>query len=64
MDTELLKHVANKLNVEIERLKEDAILGKAKDHGEYKWACGIVRGLMTANSILMDTVQQVEQDDD
>lgn len=64
MDTELLKHVANKLNAEIEHLKEDAILGKAKDYGDYKWACGIVRGLMMANSIIADTVQRVENDDE
>lgn len=64
MDSELLKHVATKLNAEIEHIKDDVSLGGCKDYGDYKWACGIIRGLMTANGILSDTIQRLENDDD
>lgn len=64
MDNELLQYVANKINAEIELIRDETAQGKAKDYGDYKWVCGIVRGLMMANSILADTVQQLEEDDE
>ena len=60
---ELLKHVADKLGVEIEVMTTDISRGACKDFGDYKWATGIVRGLQIANGIIADTAQQVEEDD-
>lgn len=64
MPYDLLKHLADKLQAEIAVISEDMARGSAKDHGEYKYACGIVRGLMVANSLLADAAKQLEEDDD
>lgn len=64
MTYDLLEHLADKLQAEIAVISEDMARGSAKDHGEYKYACGIVRGLMVANSLLADAAKQLEEDDD
>lgn len=64
MSSDLLKYISGKVQEEINVMSNDLSLGGAKDHGEYKYACGIIRGLMIANSILADTAQRMENDDD
>lgn len=64
MSNDLLKYIAGKVQEEIKVMSDDLALGGAKDHGEYKYACGIIRGLMIASSILADTAQRMENDDD
>jgi hypothetical protein len=62
--TDLLKHLSDKIQTELKRIEEDTALGKAEDFGAYKYACGIYRGLLVANSIIVDTAQRMEHDDD
>ena len=64
MSDDVLKYIASKIQEEIKVMSDDLARGGAKDHGEYKYACGIVRGLMMATSILADTAQKLENDDD
>ncbi len=64
MRNDVLKHIAGKIQEEITVISDDLARGTAKDHGEYKYACGIIRGLMIANGILADTAQRLENDDD
>jgi hypothetical protein len=64
MNSDLLKYLSEKLNNEIKHIGDDIARGTAKDHGEYKWACGIVRGLTMANTIIAETAQHMENDDD
>lgn len=64
MDTDLLKYLSNKVHEELKVIESDMAMGKAKDFGDYKYACGIYRGLLVANNILMETAQRMENDDD
>lgn len=64
MSTDLLQYLAKKVNDEIAVLSDDLARGTAKDHGEYKYACGIIRGLMIANGLFAETAQRMEQDDE
>jgi hypothetical protein len=64
MSNDLLRYLSDKLNDEIKHLSEDMARGGAKDHGEYKWVCGIIRGLTMANTIVAETAQRMENDDD
>lgn len=64
MSSDLLKYLSDKLNDEVTRLSDDLARGGAKDHGEYKWVCGIIRGLTMANTIIAETAQRMENDDD
>ena len=43
MSTDLLQYLAKKVNEEITVLSDDLARGTAKDHGEYKYACGIIQ---------------------
>lgn len=63
MSNDLFQYLAKKIQSEIDVISEDLARGTAKDHGEYKYACGIIRGLMVVNGILMDTAQKMEEDD-
>lgn len=64
MSDDLLKYLSSKTQTEIDVISADLARGTAKDHGEYKYACGIIRGLMIANSLIADTAQRMENDDD
>ncbi len=64
MSTDLLQYLAKKVQDEIDVISEDLARGTAKDHGEYKYACGIIRGLMVVNGLLQETAQRMENDDE
>jgi len=64
MSSDLLQYLSKKVQGEIDVISEDLARGTAKDHGEYKYACGIIRGLMVVNGILQETAQRMEHDDD
>ena len=64
MSSDLLKYLSEKVNAEIAIMSDDLARGTAKDHGEYKYACGIIRGLMIANGLFAETAQRMENDDD
>ena len=59
-----MKYLSGKVQEEITVISDDLARGTAKDHGEYKYACGIVRGLMIANALFADVAQRMENDDD
>lgn len=64
MSNDLLQYLAKKVQSEIDVISEDLARGTAKDHGEYKYACGIIRGLMVVNGLLQETAQRMENDDE
>jgi len=64
MSTDLLQYLSKKVQDEIDVISEDLARGTAKDHGEYKYACGIIRGLMVVNGLLQETAQRMENDDE
>lgn len=64
MSDDLLMYLSKRLQEEVEVIKQDLALGKAKDHGDYKHACGMVRGLLMANNILMETSERMRKNDE
>ena len=64
MSIDLLKYLSNKVQEELKVIEADTVMGKAKDFGDYKYACGIYRGLLMAKNLLMETARRMEQDDD
>ena len=64
MTHELLMHLSKKVQEEITVLSDDLARGTAKDHGDYKYVCGIIRGLMITNGFIAEAAQRMEQDDD
>lgn len=64
MSADLLKYLETKIEAEQEILYKDLGLGRAKDHGEYKYTCGIIRGLMIANNLISETSDRMEELDE
>jgi hypothetical protein len=64
MTNEVLMYLSKRVQDEIDVLSGDLARGTAKDHGEYKYYCGIIRGLMMSNGFVAETAQRMEQDDD
>lgn len=57
-------HLAQKIDEACKAIETDLAAGHAKDHGEYKFACGRYRGLLTAKDMIIELAHQMEHDDD
>jgi len=64
MSDELLKYLSKKIQDEVAVLSDDLARGSAKDHGDYKYACGIIRGMMVVNGFIAEIAQNMENYDD
>jgi len=64
MSDDILKFLSDKIQEERLRLSEDMSMGKAKDFGDYKYACGIIRGLLLANNMIIETAERLNNADD
>lgn len=64
MNDDILAYLSKKIQEELKVIEEDTAMGKAEDFGAYKYACGIYRGLLVANGIIVDLAQRMENDDD
>jgi len=64
MSKDLLKYLSDKVHEEMKVIENDTVLGHAKDFGDYKYACGIYRGLLIANNVLTETAERMEKDDE
>lgn len=64
MNTNMLTYLAGKLEEDYQRTKEDLAMGSAKDHGEYKYHCGIVRGILLAKNHIMELADKLDDDGD
>ena len=61
---DVLEHLAKQIQADRVRMIEDLGEGKAKDHAEYKFACGVVRGLLMANNHILELVERLEKADE
>jgi hypothetical protein len=64
MSNDLLKYLSDKIRDERLLMSEDMSMGKAKDLGDYKYACGIIRGLLLANNMIIEASERLENSDD
>lgn len=64
MSKDVLLYLSQKLRDEMKAIEDDLPMGTAKDISDYKYACGIYRGLMVANRILAETAERLEVDDE
>lgn len=64
MSSDILKYLSTKVQGEIDIIRDDLARGTAKDHGDYKYACGVVRGFMVVNGMIAELAQRLESDDE
>jgi hypothetical protein len=62
--SDLLRHLSKKVQEELRVIEADMAMGNAADFGAYKYACGIYRGLLVANNIIMEAAERMEVEDD
>ena len=62
--SDLLRHLSKKVQEELRVIEADMAMGNAVDFGAYKYACGIYRGLLVANNIIIETAERMEVEDD
>ena len=60
----LLVHLSKKMDEEIKVITDDLARGSAKDFGDYQFACGRIRGLMTSKGLLVELAERMDSDDD
>lgn len=60
--------VIHYLLTEFDKLRQEQSdflsIGRAADHAEYRYLCGVIRGLTHAESIVRDLVQRMEHSND
>jgi hypothetical protein len=61
---DVLEHLAKQIQQDRIRIIEDMGDGKAKDHAEYKFSCGVVRGLLIANNHILELAERLENSDE
>jgi hypothetical protein len=61
---DVLEHLAKKIHEDRLRMVEDLGEGKAKDHAEYKFSCGVVRGLLMANNHILELAERLDKADE
>ena len=62
--SDLLRHLSKRVQEELKIIESDMAMGNAVDFGAYKYACGIYRGLLMANNIIVETAERMEAGDD
>jgi hypothetical protein len=64
MMDETLEHLMSQIEERRKALIESLGDGSAKDFGSYQHAVGMVRGLLTAQSLIADLAKNMEKFDD
>jgi hypothetical protein len=59
-----LEYLSSKIKEQLELFEKDTVMGSAKDFGDYKYACGIYRGLLITNGFISELARRIEEDDD
>ena len=61
---DILKYLSKKIDEDLKAIEGDLAMGKASEIGEYKFACGRYRGLLTAKNHIIEAAQRMDEDDD
>lgn len=62
--SDLLRHIADKLDEESMYVAVELTKGSAKDYAEYKYACGVAAGLHKAMVVLQETSNSLKEAED
>jgi len=61
---DVLHHLIKKFDAERGRLTSVLGQGLAQDHADYRFQCGIIRGLSMAVEMLTETAERLEDHDE
>jgi hypothetical protein len=57
-------YLINKINEDVEALKNDVVTGRIENFDTYKLICGRVNGLLRAKEHIIDLKERLEREDD
>lgn len=60
MSEDILTYLSKKIREEQTHIEEDLVMGKASDFGAYQHACGVYRGLLVVNNMLLELKERME----
>jgi hypothetical protein len=64
VNNDLCKYLLDELYKTGESIQIEVVMGKAKDYSEYRYSCGVYRGLLTACNLIKETAERMEQSDE
>lgn len=64
MNDDILTYLTRELNEQRAALTESLLNNGAKDFAEYKFTVGVLRGLLTAQSLVEDLANRMEMSND
>ncbi len=64
MTDEILVRLAQLFDKEVRLYEAQIGEGKATDYGDYKWKCGIIRGILLAKEQLINLSDEMKEDND
>jgi len=64
MSRDILTYLENKIRQEIQMFSDDLGIGSAKSYEDYRYNCGIIRGLLIAANYVSETKERLENMDE
>jgi hypothetical protein len=64
MDKQILELLNKKIEEQIKSHSEVLLEGESEDFASYKWQCGVIRGLLTAQREVNDLLRKLKVEDD
>jgi len=64
MDDKLIHYLLSEFDKLRQEQSDFLSTGRAVDYAEYRYLCGVIRGLTHAESIVKDLVHRMERSDD
>lgn len=59
-----LEYLISQLDDQRARIIEDLGTGKAQDHAEYRFVCGVAQGLLRAKNLVIELHERLTDSDD
>lgn len=64
MNNDLLKYLLDEISKLASSIQTEVVAGQAKDYSEYRYSCGVHRGLLSAGYLIKETAERMEQSDE
>jgi hypothetical protein len=64
MSDTMLVHLAKILDEDVHSVTDGLAMGGAGSYEEYKYSCGIIRGILMAKNHVIELAQRMEDTDD
>lgn len=64
MNNDLLRYLMDEITKAQKSIEGEVVMGTVKDYSEYRYSCGVYRGLLMASNLINETAERMEQSDE